>query len=103
MKLFLSSESTLRDISKEFQQHFPCLKLEFYRRNHQQGESSGRISKIRFIKLVLIDEALKAIIVNSFTQEDNKKKFYRILKRVSTNNSSANLRMRNLLSNDLCK
>ena len=46
MKLFLSSESTLRDISKEFQQHFPCLKLEFYRRNHQQGESSSFDNKI---------------------------------------------------------
>jgi hypothetical protein len=40
MNLFLSSESTLRDINKEFQLQFPFLKLEFYRHRHQTGETS---------------------------------------------------------------
>ena len=40
MKLFLSSESTARDINKEFQKNFPYLKLEFYRRKHNIEESS---------------------------------------------------------------
>jgi hypothetical protein len=31
MELFLSSESTIREINKEFQKRFPFLKLEFYR------------------------------------------------------------------------
>lgn len=46
MKLFLSTESTLRDINKEFQRHFPCLKLEFYRCNHQPGGSSSFDNRI---------------------------------------------------------
>jgi hypothetical protein len=40
MKIFLSSESNLRDINKEFQRVFPLLKLKFYRHSHEQGESS---------------------------------------------------------------
>jgi hypothetical protein len=40
MKLFLSSESTPRDINKEFQRLFPCLKMEFYRHKHQVGATS---------------------------------------------------------------
>ena len=39
------------------------------------NNKAGRTSKILFIKLVLIDEGLKAIIVNSFTQEKIKKNF----------------------------
>ena len=31
MELFLSSESTIREINKEFQKKFPFLKLEFYK------------------------------------------------------------------------
>jgi hypothetical protein len=31
MELFLSSESTIREINKEFQKRFPFLKLEFYK------------------------------------------------------------------------
>jgi hypothetical protein len=46
MKLFLSSESTLRDINREFQGHFPCLKLKFYRHTHQSGETSFFDNKI---------------------------------------------------------
>lgn len=40
MKLFLSSESTVRDINKELQKIFPYLKLEFYRRKHKIEETS---------------------------------------------------------------
>jgi hypothetical protein len=40
MKLFLSSECTPWHINKEFQRQFPCLKLEFYRHEHQSGEAS---------------------------------------------------------------
>ena len=40
MKIFLSSESTLRDVNKEFQGLFPCLKMEFYRHDHRFGETS---------------------------------------------------------------
>ena len=31
MQLFLSTESTIREINKEFQKRFPFLKLEFYK------------------------------------------------------------------------
>jgi hypothetical protein len=33
MELFLSSESTIREINKEFQKNFPFLKLEFYKQH----------------------------------------------------------------------
>lgn len=46
MKIFLSSESTLRDINREFQARFPLLKLEFYRHNHQPAQSSVFDNKI---------------------------------------------------------
>jgi hypothetical protein len=36
MQLFLSSESTIREINKEFQKKFPFLKLEFYRNKTEQ-------------------------------------------------------------------
>jgi hypothetical protein len=40
MKIFLSSESTLRNINKEFQRVFPLLKLEFYWHSHGTGDTS---------------------------------------------------------------
>ncbi len=40
MKIFLSSESTLRDINREFQNQFPFLKLAFYRQGHQPEQTS---------------------------------------------------------------
>ena len=40
MKIFLSSESTLKDINREFQAQFPYLKLEFYRHKHNVGDTS---------------------------------------------------------------
>lgn len=46
MKIFLSSESTLRDINREFQARFPLLKLEFCRHNHQPAQSSVFDNKI---------------------------------------------------------
>ena len=46
MKIFLSSESTLKDINREFQAQFPYLKLEFYRHNHNMGETSLFENKI---------------------------------------------------------
>ena len=40
MELFLSGESTLRQINKEFQKRFPFLKLEFYKYRNTTGENS---------------------------------------------------------------
>ena len=35
MELFLSSESTIREINKEFQKKFPFLKFEFYKQSRR--------------------------------------------------------------------
>jgi hypothetical protein len=40
MEIFLSSESTIRQINKEFSRFFPLLRLEFYKRKHSVGETS---------------------------------------------------------------
>jgi len=40
MEIFLSSESTPRQINKEFHKAFPLLQLEFYKRKHSVGETS---------------------------------------------------------------
>lgn len=40
MKIFLSSESNLRDVNREFQNQFPFLKLTFYRQEHQPEQTS---------------------------------------------------------------
>jgi hypothetical protein len=40
MEIFLSSESSIKEINKEFTKFFPCLKLEFYPRKHKPGETS---------------------------------------------------------------
>ena len=40
MEIFLSSESTIRQINKEFHKSFPLLRLEFYKRKHGFGETS---------------------------------------------------------------
>ena len=39
MEIFLSSESTIRQINKEFHKAFPLLQLEFYQRKHSFGET----------------------------------------------------------------
>ena len=40
MEIFLSSESTVRQINRELHKSFPLLQLEFYNRKHGVGESS---------------------------------------------------------------
>jgi hypothetical protein len=40
MELFLSNESTIREINKEFQKKFPFLKLKFYKYRSTTGENS---------------------------------------------------------------
>jgi hypothetical protein len=40
MEIFLSSESQVKEINKEFIKAFPFLKLEFYTRKHIPGETS---------------------------------------------------------------
>ena len=40
MEIFLSSESTIRQINRELHKSFPLLQLEFYNRKHGVGESS---------------------------------------------------------------
>ena len=39
MEIFLSSESTIRQINKEFNRFFPLLRLEFYKQTHNSGET----------------------------------------------------------------
>ena len=40
MEIFLSSESTIKDINREFKKSFPLLQLEFYKRKHSLSETS---------------------------------------------------------------
>ena len=40
MEIFLSGESTIKDINREFKKEFPLLQLEFYKRKHARGETS---------------------------------------------------------------
>jgi hypothetical protein len=40
MEIFLSSESTIKEINKEFKKSFPLLQLEFYKRKHGFAETS---------------------------------------------------------------
>ena len=46
MKLFLSGESTIKDLNREFQKQFPFLQLEFFNKSHKPGEQSILQQKI---------------------------------------------------------
>lgn len=46
MEIIIKDQSTVKDIQKEFQQHYPFLNIEFYRHEHQAGEGNSNLTKV---------------------------------------------------------
>lgn len=40
MEIIINKNEKLKDIQQQFQQHYPFLKIEFYRKGHEEGEGS---------------------------------------------------------------
>jgi hypothetical protein len=74
MELQIDKTKTIKSIQEEFENIFPCLKLEFYNQNHSQGEGSPKKDtlnnsltikevqkKHEFSDTIIINELMKVV------------------------------------------
>ncbi len=40
MEIIINKNEKLKDIQQQFQEHYPFLKIEFYKKGHEEGEGS---------------------------------------------------------------
>lgn len=46
MKIELTNDRTINEVKEEFHKMFPFLKIEFFTKAHQKGDSSSELNKI---------------------------------------------------------
>ncbi|MGE0638413.1 MAG: hypothetical protein AB7G44_03920 [Bacteroidia bacterium] len=46
MEIIINKNEKLKDIQQQFQEHYPFLKIEFYKKSHEEGEGSKPKSQL---------------------------------------------------------
>src|ERR1700689_4389607 len=64
MKLYISKESSIKSIQKEFREHYPFLKIEFFK-NYSKGQPLPKAIAITPVELAKkIDQACDGKTIN---------------------------------------